>query len=97
MVLEQLPSLRTLTIGENVQSYCFTYAHQLNLSNLANLGSVKLGCSVFMKVHSVIFENLRSLQLIELGSQSLAGDESHITTLNSTTVFNNEIYLRSKG
>ena len=97
MVLEQLPLLQTLTIGENIQSYCFTYAHQLKLSNLASLGSVKLGCSVFMKVHSVVFENLRSLQLIELGSQSLAGDESHIMKVNSATVFNNEIYLRSKG
>ena len=97
MLLDQLPSLRTLVIGDlNTQSYCFTYAPQLKLSNLNSLELIQLGCSVFMKVRSVIFDNMKSLRYIQLGSQSLSGDGANVATTKSGTRYQNELIFTSE-
>ncbi|KAK8818980.1 hypothetical protein WA538_001560 [Blastocystis sp. DL] len=91
-VLEGLPNLKTIVIGDN----CFNNGVTFSLTNLPELQSVQLGQYVFDYGHTVVLENLPKLQSIQMSRRALDGNNADDRKTISHALYNYKNTLTMK-
>ena len=68
--LNNLPNLKSITIGSSSESFNFYYASKTEFSSLPSLQSIELGSSSFYYCHDIIFNSINNMILLFSRSHS---------------------------
>ena len=68
--LNNLPNLKSITIGSSSESFNFYYASKTEFSSLPSLESIELGSSSFYYCHDAIFNSINDMILLFSRSHS---------------------------
>ena len=63
--LNNLPNLKSITIGSSSTSYNFYYVENVEFSSLPSLETLELGSSSFYYCHDIIFESINDMILLD--------------------------------
>ena len=69
--LNNLPNLKTVTIGSSSESFNFYYVETVEFSSLPSLETLELGYSSFSSCHDIIFESKNDMILLFSRSHSI--------------------------